>query len=93
MRLNYYIAMISVVAFEESLAALQLSAPQQSSALSQDTSMAQIWNPVTSAVKYLAAPKRTTALAGTKAKMGDGDDPEKAPLSKEEHAEQEKIAA
>ena len=77
MRLNYYIAMISVVAFEESLAALQLGAPQQSSALSQDTSMAQIWNPVTSAVKYLAAPKRTTALAGTKTatKGGEKDDP------------------
>ena len=84
MRLNYYIAIISVVAFEESLAALQLSATQHSSALTQDTSLAQMWNPVTSAINYLA-PKRTSTLAGTKAKNGDGTDPQHGPITKEEH--------
>ena len=71
MRLNYYIAMISVVAFEESLAALQLNTPQRSSALTQDTSLAQMWNPVTSALNYLA-PKRYSTLAGTKTVGVDG---------------------
>ena len=93
MRLNYYIAIISVVAFEESLAALQLSATQHSSALTQDTSLAQMWNPVTSAINYLA-PKRTSTLAGTKAKIGDGTDPQHGPITKEEHdLGQDKIQA
>ena len=91
MRLNYYIAIISVVAFEESLAALQLSTPQRSSALTQDTSLAQMWNPVTSALNYLA-PKRYSTLAGTKTVGADGKEIEHGPMTKEEHdaAEAEK---
>ena len=63
MRLNYYIAMISMVAFQESQAALQLSNNHESSALTRDTSLAQMWNPVTSALNYIKpAAKRTTTL-------------------------------
>lgn len=64
MRLNYYIAMVSMVAFEDTLAALQLGAPQKSAALAQDNSLAQMWNPVTSVLNYVN-PARATALAST----------------------------
>jgi len=85
MRLNYYIAMVSMVAFEDTLAALQLGAPQKSAALTQDNSLAQMWNPVTSVLNYVN-PARATALASTGV-------PTKEELEAEEAEEKARLAA
>ena len=87
MRLNYYIAMVSMVAFEDTLAALQLGAPQKSAALTQDNSLAQMWNPVTSVLNYVN-PARATTLARTGAPT-----PEELEAEKEKARQAEEAAA